>query len=163
MCGITGFIDWRKSPHNEDVLEIMTETLSHRGPDAINTWSAPPAALGHTRLIVVDPLGGRQPMIRYCDENRVILVYNGELYNNRSLRQELQARGHVFYSKNSDTEILLVSYLEWGEQCVEHFNGIFAFAIWDERKQKLFLARDRMGVKPLFYTIKSGLFVFLPN
>lgn len=160
MCGITGWIDWRQDLTEQKViLEAMTETLKFRGPDASDFWISPRAALGHRRLTVVDPVGGAQPMTRNYGDSSYTMVYNGELYNTEDLRRELVARGHRFRS-HSDTEVLLTSYMEWGAGCVEKLNGIFAFAIWSEPDQRLFLARDRLGVKPLFYTEKDGAFLF---
>ncbi|GGE33273.1 asparagine synthetase B [Pullulanibacillus camelliae] len=152
MCGISGWIDWKKDLSNQqEVLKKMTDVITHRGPDAEGFWFSKNAAFGHRRLIVIAPEGGRQPMV-YCQDGFTIaLTYNGELYNYRELRQELEAKGHAFTSL-SDTEVLLHAYLEWEESCVKHFNGIFAFAIWDERKSQLMLCRDHLGVKPLFYT-----------
>jgi len=137
----------------------MIATLSCRGPDAGGMWLSPWAALGHRRLIVVDPEGGSQPMVRKRGEDKYIISYNGELYNMPELRRELEARGHFFQTR-SDTEIILVAFMEWGMECVERLNGIFAFAIWDAKKQTLFLARDRLGVKPLFYTQRGSAFLF---
>jgi len=108
---------------------------------------------------VVDPEGGLQPMVRRVGNRDYVIVYNGELYNTDEVRQELQARGHNFYTR-SDTEVVLVGYLEWGPACVEHYNGIFAFAIWDDGDETLYLARDRIGVKPLFYTYQNNRFIF---
>ena len=120
---------------------------------------APHVLLGHRRLTVVDPIGGKQPMVKTFQSNQYTLSYNGELYNTEDLRKELLKRGYSF-SGHSDTEVLLTSYIEWKEKCVDYFNGIFAFAIWDEQEQKVFIARDRLGVKPLFYTEKNGGFLF---
>ena len=160
MCGITGWIDWEQDlTGSKPILEKMTETLAFRGPDAAGYWLGKQAALGHRRLIVVDPEGGRQPMVRQVGDRHLVLVYNGELYNTEEIRRELINKGHNFRAY-SDTEVLLVAYLEWGPDCVERFNGIFAFGIWDESSQRLFLARDRMGVKPLFYTQRGGAFLF---
>jgi asparagine synthase (glutamine-hydrolysing) len=160
LCGITGWIDWKRNmTQYESEVRKMTNTLSKRGPDDINTWISPHAALGHSRLIVVDPSGGIQPMTRHYGDHSYTLIYNGELYNTEDLRKELLVRGHRFRS-HSDTEVLLTSFIEWGPDCVERLNGIFAFAIWSELDRKLFLARDRMGVKPLFYTEKNGYFLF---
>jgi asparagine synthase (glutamine-hydrolysing) len=160
LCGITGWIDWQRDMNQQEhIIREMANSLSKRGPDALNTWTCPRVAFGHTRLIVVDPEGGSQPMSRKIGEHSYTLVYNGELYNTEDLRKELIARGHRFRS-HSDTEVLLTSYMEWGADCVEKLNGIFAFAIWCERDQKLFLARDRLGVKPLFYTEKNGFLLF---
>jgi len=160
MCGIVGWINY-----NEDLLKKkefivpMTDTLANRGPDASGIWSSNHALLGHRRLIVVDPAGGSQPMTRKYGEKEYVITYNGELYNTLDLRKELEAKGHVFKS-NSDTEVLLVSYIEWGPDCVEYLNGIYAFGIWSEADQSLFIARDRFGVKPLFYTLIGDSFLF---
>lgn len=160
MCGIVGWIEWEQDLTKQNpVIVKMAETLSKRGPDASGVWISPRALLGHRRLIVVDPEGGGQPMVRRRGDETFIIVYNGELYNTPELRQALEARGHVFRS-HSDTEVLLASFMEWGTSCVEHLNGIFAFGVWKERDQTLFLARDRMGVKPLFYTQRGTAFLF---
>lgn len=156
MCGISGWIDWNKDLTGEGhIVQAMTSSLAHRGPDAEGLRIFPHAALGHRRLIVVDPEGGSQPMSREQAGNIYTIVYNGELYNTTDLRRELKAYGCTFQSNNSDTEILLLAYMYWGSACVDKLNGIFAFAIWDEESQSLFMARDRLGVKPLFYT-QSG-------
>lgn len=161
MCGIAGWINREKDLTKERrTLEAMTSTLSLRGPDASGLWLSPNAALGHRRLAVVDPAGGGQPMTRKRGEYEYTIVYNGELYNTSDLRQELETRGHTFMTGNSDTEALLLSYLEWGNECLHRLNGIFAFAIWNGASQSLFMARDRLGVKPLFYTVKGGSFIF---
>lgn len=160
MCGITGWIDWdNELEHQKHLLDLMVEKLSARGPDASGTYFAPYAALGHRRLSVMDPANGAQPMIRKRGGQRYVITYNGELYNTPELKQELEARGHVF-STACDTEVLLTAYMEWGPESVERFNGIFAFAIWDEGSQRLFLARDRIGVKPLFYAVRGHCFLF---
>ena len=161
MCGITGWIDWQQvGKHKEVIVKKMAQTLAKRGPDASNVFSDHHAALGHTRLIVVDPAGGAQPMTKKAKEgNDFTIVYNGELYNTEELRKELVRRGYIFQS-HSDTEVLLTAYIEWKERCVEHLNGIFAFAIWEHQEQKLFIARDRLGVKPLFYKQKNGSLLF---
>ncbi|RKO65541.1 asparagine synthase (glutamine-hydrolyzing) [Desulfofundulus salinus] len=160
MCGITGWIDWEEDlTRQKTVLEDMAATLACRGPDAAGVWLSPRAALAHRRLIVVDPAGGGQPMIRRRGERRYIITYNGELYNTPELRQELEARGYRFQG-HSDTEVLLTAFMEWGKECVPRLNGIFAFAIWDEEEQSLFMARDRLGVKPLFYTQRGSAFIF---
>ncbi|GAB6180892.1 asparagine synthase (glutamine-hydrolyzing) [Desulfotomaculum defluvii] len=160
MCGIAGWIDQARQMSGDlRILETMTATLTNRGPDAEGYWYSDKAALGHRRLTVVDPEGGAQPMIRTKGDHAFVIVYNGELYNTAELRQQLEYRGHHFLS-HSDTEVLLVSYIEWGANCLEKFNGIFAFAIWDEAKETLFLARDRMGVKPLFYAQRGSAFIF---
>ncbi|KXG43204.1 asparagine synthase (glutamine-hydrolyzing) [Tepidibacillus infernus] len=151
MCGITGWIDWEKDLYQfEETVKRMGMTMLHRGPDASGTWVSRHAALAHTRLVVIDPEGGGQPMVRQYGDNKYVITYNGELYNTEELRKELKLLGHRFFSY-SDTEVLLIAYIEWGEHCVDHLNGIFAFGVWDDYKQRLFLARDRLGVKPLFY------------
>lgn len=152
MCGIVGIVDFENDLLPEShTLSAMLDAVRHRGPDAAGTFMTHQAALGHRRLIVVDPAGGSQPMTRSLGDNTYTIVYNGELYNTPELRRALTEKGHRFFS-HSDTEALLLSYVEWGPSCVERLNGIFAFAIWDEKKQRVFLARDRMGVKPLFIT-----------
>lgn len=160
MCGITGWIDWEEDLTNrQDVLQAMVETLAARGPDASGMYLAQHAAIGHRRLSVVDIEGGKQPMLRRRGERTYVITYNGELYNTADLRWELMARGYVFTS-TSDTEVLLKSYIEWGSACVDRLNGIFAFGIWDEAGQRFFMARDRMGVKPLFYCLRGSSLIF---
>ncbi|WP_019414189.1 asparagine synthase (glutamine-hydrolyzing) [Paenisporosarcina sp. TG20] len=160
MCGITGWIHFQRNLSTQhQVVEKMTKTLSKRGPDDENVWVNTHAVFGHRRLTVVDPIGGKQPMTKVHHNNRYTLSYNGELYNTEDLRKELLRKGYTF-TGHSDTEVLLTSYIEWKEQCVDYFNGIFAFAIWDEKEQKVFIARDRLGVKPLFYTENNGGFLF---
>jgi len=160
MCGITGWIDWEADlTRCHPTLEAMTETLAPRGPDACGYWLSPRAALGHRRLVVVDPEGGAQPMERRVGDRTHTMVYNGELYNTPELRAELQTLGHKFQG-HSDTEVLLAAYVEWGPDCVGRLNGIFAFGIWDALEQTLFMARDRMGVKPLFYAHRGSALLF---
>lgn len=160
MCGIAGWIDHERDLRSQkSILEAMSHQLRYRGPDASGDWTAPHALIAHRRLSVVDPEGGGQPMVRQSEGCTCVITYNGELYNTMDLRKELENRGHKFYS-NCDTEVLLVSYMEWGEKCVERFNGIYAFGIWNEKEQSLFMARDRFGVKPLFYALRGKSFVF---
>lgn len=160
MCGIVGWIDWERDVTGErPVLERMTKALVPRGPDDEGMVLSGHAALGHRRLVVVDPASGRQPMIRQRGGEVFTLIYNGELYNTEEIRRELLARGHSF-AGHSDTEVLLAAYMEWGRECLERLNGIFAFAVWEEQAQRLFLARDRLGVKPLFYTQRGSRFLF---
>lgn len=160
MCGIAGWIDLKSDLiSQQDIMVTMTKKLSQRGPDAEGFYVSSNALLGHRRLIVVDPEGGGQPMIRFRGENKYVIVYNGELYNTLDLRYELETIGHTF-SSNSDTEVLLVSYIEWGANCIEHLNGIFAFGIWDQTERSLFLGRDRFGVKPLFYAQRGSSLIF---
>ncbi len=160
MCGITGWIDREVDlTQQRSIVEAMNKTLSCRGPDAAGIWVSPRAALAHRRLIVVDPEGGGQPMVRRRGENSYVLTYNGELYNTDELRRELEERGYTFEGY-SDTEVLLYSFIEWGTACVERLNGIFAFAVWNETGRSLFCARDRLGVKPFFYTQRGSAFLF---
>ena len=160
MCGIVGWVDWAHDISGESkILARMVDTLALRGPDAEGTYFSTHVAIGHRRLSVVDLTGGKQPMIRRQGEKSYIITYNGELYNTVELRQELLSRGHEF-SSASDTEVLLRSFIEWGEDCVTKLNGIFAFGIWDETEERLFLARDRIGVKPLFYTVIEEKLIF---
>lgn len=160
MCGITGWIDWDADLTSQrPTIEAMARTLAARGPDDEGFWISTAAALGHRRLTVVDPVGGAQPMVRHAGEHTYVIVYNGELYNTAELRSELESRGHLFRG-HSDTEVLLAAYMEWGPSAVERLNGIFAVAIWSEREQRLFLGRDRMGVKPLFHAERGSAFLF---
>ncbi|MFE5093066.1 asparagine synthase (glutamine-hydrolyzing) [Streptomyces sp. NPDC056638] len=153
MCGITGWVSFdRDLRAAEDVatLDAMTETMSCRGPDDRGTWIADHVGLGHRRLAIIDLPGGRQPMTVGTPEGEVALVYSGEAYNFTELRTELAARGHRFIT-DSDTEVVLHGYLEWGESVAERLNGMYAFALWDSRHDKLVMIRDRMGVKPFYY------------
>jgi asparagine synthase (glutamine-hydrolysing) len=160
MCGIAGWVDFGGNlKFGRDVLESMTRTLSKRGPDDAGHVLFPHAALGHRRLIVVDPEGGGQPMLRKLGKRTYCITYNGELYNTPEVRRILEGLGYHFLSR-SDTEVVLYSFIEWKEACVERLNGIFAFAIWDEEGQSLFLARDRLGVKPLFYGLRKTTLIF---
>ena len=158
MCGIAGWIDYETDVgENASILNRMSNSLARRGPDTKGFHKERHACLLHRRLIVIDPKNGNQPMrIAYNDEDYT-LVYNGELYNTDEIRKELLSLGYTFKG-HSDTEVLLVSFIHWREKCVEKFNGIFAFAVWDTKEQTLFFARDRIGVKPLFfYNYEKGL------
>ena len=160
MSGIVGWIDWNEDlTHQGPMIERMAQTLRHRGTDAQGQWLSPHAALAHRRLSVIDPQTGGQPMVYQAEERRYVITYNGEIYNFRELRRELQCLGHVFHT-SSDTEVLLHAYVEWGEECVQRLNGIFAFGLWDEQRQQLLLARDHLGVKPLFYAQRGGTLLF---
>lgn len=160
MCGITGFVNFKENiKENIGILKAMTDTLIHRGPNAEGTYISNNIMFGHRRLIVVDPEGGKQPMKKVVNGKEYVLVYNGELYNTEDLRKELINDGYIFEGY-SDTEVLLTSYIRWGLDCIKKFNGIFAFAIYDENEKRVVLARDVMGVKPLFYTMKNGTFIF---
>ncbi|MES4892930.1 asparagine synthase (glutamine-hydrolyzing) [Streptomyces sp. NPDC096012] len=151
MCGITGWISFDRDLTTEaTTLHAMTETMACRGPDDRGTWVDGPAALGHRRLAVIDLPGGRQPMSLSTPEGAVALVYSGEAYNFTELRRELEGRGHRF-TTDSDTEVVLHGYLEWGDGVAQRLNGMFAFAVWDGRHDKLVMIRDRMGIKPFYY------------
>lgn len=160
MCGICGYIDFNRDVSKEvKIIEAMTETLKYRGPDSYGYYIDKNLLLGQRRLVVVDPEGGYQPMIKTVNGNKYVIIYNGELYNTEDLRKELLTFGYKF-DAYSDTEVLLVSYIHWGIDCLKHINGIFAFAIHDEKEQSLFLVRDPLGVKPLFYTKNDSTFIF---
>lgn len=160
MCGIAGWIDWQNDLAGQGAtVARMMETLCYRGPDAQGQWLSHHAALAHRRLIVIDPLTGGQPMVYQEGDRTYAITYNGEIYNFRELQSELEAHGHTFRTR-SDTEVLLHAYAEWGEACVQHLNGIFAFGLWDEYKQQLLLARDHLGVKPLYYAQRGTSIIF---
>lgn len=160
MCGIAGWVNFSESlKSNSKIIKKMTETLERRGPDSEGIYESENVLLGHRRLIVVDPEGGKQPMIKIINGSKYVLVYNGELYNTEELRKSLLEEGY-FFDSYSDTEVLLMSYIAWGVNCIKKFNGIFAFAIYDEEKERVFLARDQMGVKPLFYSINNKNIIF---
>lgn len=160
MCGIAGWVNTNISFSDEiNIMEKMTETLKERGPDDCGYFKSENVLFGHRRLTIVDPEGGKQPMERNVGGRHYVMVYNGELYNTDEVRDELKSKGHRF-SSYSDTEVLLVSFIEWGADCVHHINGIYAFGVWDENEKTLFLARDPLGVKPLFYSIKNNNLIF---
>ncbi len=154
MCGICGFAYAdREHPVSEAVLDAMMEAIEHRGPDAGGARLGPGLALGHRRLRVIDPCGGVQPMSDADD--LAVLTYNGEIYNFRALRSDLESAGWRFRT-NSDTEVLLAGYLTWGLKVLQRLEGMFAFALWDRRQERLILARDRLGVKPLYWAQLAG-------
>ena len=159
MCGIVGIWDSRGSRAIEcSVLVRMNETQRHRGPDETGVHLAPGIALGHQRLSIIDIATGQQPL--FNEDRSVVVVYNGEIYNYGELIPELTALGHVFHTR-SDTEVIVHAWEAWGEACVDRFRGFFAFVLWDERQQVLFLARDRLGVKPLYYAaLPDGQWLF---
>jgi len=154
MCGIAGFL----GTGDRGDLEAMTARLAHRGPDAAGFFVEGGLHLGHRRLSIVDLGGGAQPMP--SADGRLVVVFNGEIYNHRELRAELAAKGHVFLTDHSDTEVLLHGWREWGEALVGRLNGMWAFAIWDRDQRRLFLSRDRFGKKPLYYFHRNGTFAF---
>jgi asparagine synthase (glutamine-hydrolysing) len=165
MCGICGIVDFTGSPIPEGLIRRMNDSLVHRGPDeegyyfnqSTNKLNKPSVALGHRRLSIIDLSSGQQPL---SNENQTVwIIFNGEIYNFQELRTILEEKGHSFRT-NSDTESIVHAYEEWGEACVERLRGMFAFAIWDEKKNKLLLARDRLGIKPLYYYLNNEKIIF---
>ena len=156
MCAIAGIMNLETNPETIDAFRC---TMYRRGPDDFGVFTDREATLLHARLAVMDPMGGRQPMHLHLGQNTYSLIYNGELYNTGELRQELEKLGHRFISR-CDTEVVLHAYAQWDRDCLEKFNGIFAFAVWESRDRRLFLARDRIGVKPLFYSLYRGGLLF---
>ncbi|HEY1288923.1 MAG TPA: XrtA/PEP-CTERM system amidotransferase [Burkholderiales bacterium] len=151
MCGITGIVDLKgKREVSRAQLSRMNQTQAHRGPDADGLHLEPGVGLGHRRLSIIDLATGQQPL--FNEDGSVVVVFNGEIYNYQELIPELAALGHVFRTK-SDTEVIVHAWEAWGEACVERFRGMFAFALWDRNRETLFLARDRLGVKPLYYAV----------
>ncbi|MGH8177835.1 MAG: XrtA/PEP-CTERM system amidotransferase [Steroidobacter sp.] len=159
MCGITGIVDLTgRRSIDERLLQAMNARLSHRGPDGDGFHFEPGVGFGHRRLSIIDLEGGRQPL--YNEDNTVVVTFNGEIFNFMEIEAELLKLGHTFRTR-CDTEVIVHAWEEWGERCLDRFNGMFAFALWDIRKQQLFIARDRLGVKPLFYTLlPNGLLLF---
>ena len=160
MCAIAGVIDFNGINEKQKNWCVEAQKLlQNRGPDQDGIFQSDFSALVHTRLAVIDIEKGRQPMIFQRGREKFVLVYNGELYNTEDIRKELALEGYTFEG-HSDTEVVLKSYVCWGEKCVDKFNGIFAFAVWEEHNKRLFIARDRIGVKPFFYTVKNHAFYF---
>lgn len=158
MCGISGLVHMNGAPVSAGVLQKMTDAIAHRGPDGEGHWVEGGVGLGHRRLSIIDlSQGGHQPMP--SPDERFVLTYNGELYNYRELRRELEARGRRFAS-SSDTEVLLAALQEWGMEALSRFNGMLAFGLWDRKERRLFLARDRYGIKPLYYMAQGNSFAF---
>src|SRR5262245_39203721 len=154
MCGITGIFDTRGTREiDRALLARMNNSQAHRGPDGEGYHLEPGVGLGHRRLSIIDIATGQQPL--YNEDRSVVVVFNGEIYNYQELIPELQSLGHVFHTK-SDTEVIVHAWEAWGERCVERFRGMFAFALWDRNSETLFIARDRLGVKPLFYAITQS-------
>ena len=157
MCGIAGIFDLRGAPVAEADLHAMCQAIVHRGPDEGGFHLAPGLGLGMRRLRVIDPAGGSQPVRN--EDGTVWVVFNGEIYNFRELRRDLAASGHRFYTR-TDTEVIVHLYEEYGAECVDHLRGMFGFALWDERRRQLLVARDRLGVKPLYWTEAAGRLIF---
>lgn len=164
MCGIAGFCNFQedytlRSPEWTDILNRMKEKIKHRGPDDNGIYLTKHAGLAHARLSIIDLANGRQPMTRKIGNKTFTIIYNGELYNTAELRTDLEQRGLKFLT-TSDTEVILLGIMEYGNDYVKQLNGIFAFAIWDEYAQTLSIFRDRLGIKPLFYTLANNTLVF---
>ena len=158
MCGIAGYVgQGNRGQQGRDLLRAMTDAIAHRGPDAEGVWTGEGAGLGHRRLSIVGLSDGQQPM--HDDEAGLVISYNGEVFNFPELRRDLEARGHRFLT-GSDTEVILKLYRQYGDDCVLHLNGDFAFALWDASGRRMLLARDRMGVRPLYHTRIGADFYF---
>jgi asparagine synthase (glutamine-hydrolysing) len=158
MCGIFGVISGNPDKVlDQAVLNYMGQVLRHRGPDDEGYYVDDHAKLGMRRLSIIDIVTGQQPISN--EDKTLWLVFNGEIYNYQELRARLESKGHVFVTE-SDTEVIIHTYEEYGDRCVEHFNGMFAFAIWDAAQRRLFIARDRLGIKPLYYWASSDQIVF---
>ena len=158
MCGIAGILYLDGQPASAVNLRRMTDAIAHRGPDGEGSYVEGHVAIGHRRLAIIDlSPAGHQPML--SRSGRFVLSYNGEIYNFQEIRAELERCGHQFVSK-TDSEVVLNAYAEWGAQCVNRFNGMFAFVIWDKKERTLFLARDRYGIKPLYYSFQGNAFLF---
>src|SRR5262245_44085465 len=157
MCGIAGMVDDRISRQEAgEILHGMLESIAHRGPDARDTWFDLPVCLGHNRLSIIDlSPEGNQPM----HGHDAVIIFNGEIYNYIAVRETLRAQGYVLHTQ-SDTEVILAAYRAWGTQCVNHFVGMWAFALWDKKDRSLFCSRDRFGIKPFYYLDESGRFYF---
>ena len=158
MCGIAGIINKNGAPVDRELLQRMTERARHRGPDGVGYHFAGNVGLGHRRLAIIDLTdGGSQPM--HSSDGRLTITFNGEIYNYLEIRDELRRRGHHF-ATGSDTEVVLAAYAEWGADCVQQFNGMWAFAIHDRQRQLVFCSRDRFGVKPFYYIDSDRIFAF---
>ncbi|MCS6819330.1 MAG: asparagine synthase (glutamine-hydrolyzing) [Chitinophagales bacterium] len=157
MCGIAGIISYQKVFHEKDLLQNLAQSLKHRGPDGSGIFSNESVSLVHSRLSIIDPWLGQQPML--SSDKAIAITYNGEIYNFKLLRKELEELGHLFQT-HSDTEVIIAAYREWGKNCVRKFRGMFAFCVADFVQKKCLLARDHLGIKPLVYYSKNGLFAF---
>ena len=157
MCGVAGIIDYHSKANDKNVVESMIRVISHRGPDESGIYCSRFAAIGNVRLSIIDIEGGQQPLSDIS--GRYWIVFNGEIFNYKELRVDLERKGNVFKTK-SDTEVLVQLYAHYGKKCLDLLNGQFAFAIWDKQKEELFIARDRVGIRPLFYNINAGVFSF---
>src|ERR671933_568803 len=158
MCGIAGVLYFDGTAAQPEILKPMTDVIAHRGPDGEGIYTSGAVGLGHRRLAILDlSPAGKQPMSN--EDGTIWVTFNGEIYNFGEIRQELSDRGHKFRSQ-TDTEVIVHAYEEWGTDCLKRFNGMFAFGLWDEKKRCLWLVRDRLGVKPLFYCHSSRFLLF---
>ena len=158
MCGFAGLVRFDRKPINKKHLAQMTNAIEHRGPDGEGFWTGGNVGLGHRRLSIIDLSdAGRQPM--ECADNRFVLAYNGEIYNYREIKKELVQLGYSFKG-SSDSEVVLYSLIHWGEAALNKFNGMFALALLDKKLSSLFLARDRYGIKPLYYAFQNNKLYF---
>jgi asparagine synthase (glutamine-hydrolysing) len=157
MCGVAGVVDFKGKSNSTSAVESMLRAISYRGPDESGIYRSPLATIGNVRLSIIDVDGGQQPLSD--PSGRYWIVFNGEIFNYKELRLDLEKRGNVFRT-NSDTEVLVQLYALYGKKCLELLNGQFVFAIWDKTKEQLFIARDRVGIRPLFYNITDGIFTF---
>src|SRR5437764_617511 len=158
MCGICGIYEYKtQRPVNQQILDDMLQVLHHRGPDDAGSFLDRDLSMGMRRLSIIDLNGGKQPISN--EDGTVVTVFNGEIYNYQLLRGQLEGRGHILATA-SDTEVIVHLYEEFGEQCVQHLRGMFGFALWDKRNRQLLLARDRLGIKPLYYTQAGGRLIF---
>lgn len=161
MCGIAGIINFRKDISNDYyyIIKNMTKILNKRGPDEDGLYFSKHANLGHRRLSIIDIEKGKQPMSYRVDEITYTIVYNGQIYNSKELKKELEEKGFEFKT-NSDTEVILKAYVCYGKEVCKKLNGIFGFGIWNDKKGELFLARDHFGIKPLYYSFFEDNFIF---
>src|SRR6267154_4053301 len=158
MCGICGFYEYKTHDRvDRHVLGDMLDVIRHRGPDDSGVYLDKDVALGMRRLSIIDLSGGKQPISN--EDGTIVIVFNGEIYNFQELREQLRSRGHSLRTA-SDTEVIVHLYEDFGEDCVQHLRGMFAFAIWDARRRRLFIARDRLGIKPLYYLLTSQRIIF---
>ena len=155
MCGIVGFID--KEKNKDKIIKKMADRIIHRGPDGEGYYTDINVALGHRRLSIIDINAGKQPM--YNEDENIVIVFNGEIYNYKALMNELKKKKHKFTTK-CDTEVLVHGYEEWGSDLPNKLRGMFAFAIWDKKNETLFCARDHFGIKPFYYYVNDGTFMF---
>lgn len=160
MCGIVGIVNFKKDiKEQEKLISEMIQTLDKRGPDESGVYLEHHVNLGHRRLSILDIENGKQPMSYKANDNTYVIVYNGQIYNSSELRSILIQKGFEFKG-HSDTEVLLKAYICFGKDVLKYLNGIYAFAIWNEKAKELFIARDHFGIKPLYYTIQNGNFIF---